>query len=659
MEKQKGKTMKIKILFIVLFVALGILCTGTGANAQGPNPTASKSKAPSTNAGTAFTYQGQIKQSGTLYTGTCSMQFGLYDALLGGTQIGATQTVNGVSVASGLFTTPIDFGANAFDGNKRFLQIAVKCGSDSTYTTLAPLQELTPAPYALSATNFSGSLAGDVTGTQNSTTVTKLQNRTVASTAPTTGQVLKYDGTQWTPGTDNTSSYQNVIIVAKSGGNFTTISAALASITTNSATNRYLVWVAPGIYNEKVIMKQYVDIEGAGETATKITSAGSSGITGTVKGADNSELRHLTVENLGSNTYAIAIFNDGASPRLTHLTIHATGASYSSRGIDNYYASSPTIKDVTITASGGINCYGINSDTAAPIMTNVIVTVSGATSNYGIVNTSQGTSAAVMTNVTVTASGGTNNYGVHNDTSSPKMSLVVVTALGGTHNIGIENIQSASPTMMNVTVTSSGGTGSNWGVHNDASSPIMIQVSATGSGGTNSFGVLNSNLASATMTNVIAKGISGSSENAGVYSQSSSPTMTNVTATSVGGNRSYGVYFQSANPATLINVTATASGGVNNYAVFNDQSSANIQNSTLRASGGSSSYGLYNNATSGTYKVYVNNSQVSGGTNSIKNAAQFTTRIGASLMDGASTGTSPTCAGVYDTNYTFYASTCP
>jgi hypothetical protein len=56
------------------------------------------------------------------------------------------------------------------------------------------------------AGGFTGSLSGDVTGGQNSTTVGALQGHPVASTAPSDGQVLKWDASQnkWAPGTDNT-----------------------------------------------------------------------------------------------------------------------------------------------------------------------------------------------------------------------------------------------------------------------------------------------------------------------------------------------------------------------------------------------------------------------------------------------------------------------
>lgn len=59
-----------------------------------------------------------------------------------------------------------------------------------------------------SSTNFSGSLSGDVTGTQSATTVGKIQNRTVAATAPTNGQVLTWvtANSDWEPAASSVSS---------------------------------------------------------------------------------------------------------------------------------------------------------------------------------------------------------------------------------------------------------------------------------------------------------------------------------------------------------------------------------------------------------------------------------------------------------------------
>lgn len=100
--------------------------------------------------GTAFTYQGQLKQGGNPVNANCDFQFGLWDAASGGTQIGSTQTATNVSVTNGLFTVPVDFGTGAFNGEARWLAISVRCPAGSgSYTALSPRQALTPAPYAL------------------------------------------------------------------------------------------------------------------------------------------------------------------------------------------------------------------------------------------------------------------------------------------------------------------------------------------------------------------------------------------------------------------------------------------------------------------------------------------------------------------------------
>ena len=110
--------------------------------------------------GTVFTYQGQLKQSGSPASGAFNMDFKLYDALTIGNQVGPTLFFNGmfgnpppVSVTNGLFTVQLDFGA-VYNGDKRWLEITV------SGTTLAPRQELTATPYAMKAL----SAPGDGTG---------------------------------------------------------------------------------------------------------------------------------------------------------------------------------------------------------------------------------------------------------------------------------------------------------------------------------------------------------------------------------------------------------------------------------------------------------------------------------------------------------------
>lgn len=101
--------------------------------------------------GTAFTYQGKLDSNGAALNGVADFSFRLFDAALGGNQLGVVN-LNGVPITDGLFTVSLDFGAAPFAGAARWLEIAVR-ETGLNYTTLTPRQALTPAPFALYALN--------------------------------------------------------------------------------------------------------------------------------------------------------------------------------------------------------------------------------------------------------------------------------------------------------------------------------------------------------------------------------------------------------------------------------------------------------------------------------------------------------------------------
>lgn len=102
-----------------------------------------------------FTYQGRLRTGDMDATGTHDLRFRIYDADVGGTQVGTTICLDNVDVRGGLFTAWLDFGVAPFGGEARWLEIEVRadatpanCGVGA-YATLSPRQPLAATPYAL------------------------------------------------------------------------------------------------------------------------------------------------------------------------------------------------------------------------------------------------------------------------------------------------------------------------------------------------------------------------------------------------------------------------------------------------------------------------------------------------------------------------------
>src|SRR5215510_11850324 len=103
----------------------------------------------------SFTYQGRLTDGGTSANGNYDLRFAVFDSLSGGTQVALTQTLNTVAVSNGVFTVSLDFGANAFNGANRFLEISARPSGAGGFTLLTPRQQITSTPYAVRSLNAS------------------------------------------------------------------------------------------------------------------------------------------------------------------------------------------------------------------------------------------------------------------------------------------------------------------------------------------------------------------------------------------------------------------------------------------------------------------------------------------------------------------------
>jgi hypothetical protein len=146
--------------------------------------------------GTAFSYQGNLNVSGASANGSYDLTFTLFSSSNAIGQLGDTVTNLNTGVTNGLFAVALDFGPGIFTGPNVWLQLGVRTNGGTIFTTLAPLQPITPSPYAifantasnllgtLSAAQLSGTLTNNTTGNAaTATTATYASSATTAATA--------------------------------------------------------------------------------------------------------------------------------------------------------------------------------------------------------------------------------------------------------------------------------------------------------------------------------------------------------------------------------------------------------------------------------------------------------------------------------------------
>ncbi|MGI9015155.1 MAG: hypothetical protein ACR2GY_13040 [Phycisphaerales bacterium] len=97
-----------------------------------------------------FTYQGELRQGGEAVNDNCDFRFTLWTASTGGSQVGPLVQVLNQPLSDGRVTADLDFGASAFNGSNRWIQIQVRCpAGNGEYIMLTPRQPVRPTPYAM------------------------------------------------------------------------------------------------------------------------------------------------------------------------------------------------------------------------------------------------------------------------------------------------------------------------------------------------------------------------------------------------------------------------------------------------------------------------------------------------------------------------------
>lgn len=202
----------------------------------------------------------------------------------------------------------------------------------------------------------------------------------------------------------------NTVQVWPGGAQFTTIQAAINSITNASPQLQYQVSIGPGTYNENVTMKDNIFLMGAGEDTTTITAPGQMNFGGgVVNSASNCGISDLSITATGGSwgtcPVGIKIMGSGKF-HISNVTITCSDSNNPGnniRGITNNtgsYVGYVIIGDSDINVSGssgdsvcvGIEGFGTASDNNLSFFIDLCTIA--ATTGYGV-------SLAVAANATI------------------------------------------------------------------------------------------------------------------------------------------------------------------------------------------------------------------------------------------------------------------
>jgi len=571
-------------------------------------------------------YTGMVTEGGTPYDGTGHLKFALVNAAgdisywsNDGTSTGGGEPTAGVQLelSEGHFNVLLgdttlanmtSLDASVFSGTERYLRVWFS-PDEITFTLLSPAQRIASVPYALQA-----------------------QEAVDADTV---------DGFH---ANQLGAHYQNLVIVAKSGGDYTSIQAAIDSIGGEAVDNPYLVWIAPGVYNEAIILKSYVHLQGSGQGVTIITSSVLNGseppIQATMVMASDTSLRDLSIENSGTGMVNAALINSGigvlldnimvrtygggttnyaiylqdGGTSLQHVTAISTNGSNSNYGLYNKHWSGATLSGGLFEAYGGMNTYGIYSTGTATYLEASHITargIYGSTNNYGLYNTDE--SESTLFGGSFNGNGGVEAYGIMNDGFTFNAE--------GIHTLG-ENASSVNAGFQNSNVMAN-----------------LRGGSFIGTGGDSAYGIINDGGYLVTI-GVFSFAELGSSANYGLSSHTGATAeLHGGKILASGGVEAYGINSSMSAHLRTRNVTVLAENATTaNYGLYNDDSTASyLIGGSFAAISGGDTYALYNIGSSGhisALNLYIQGEFGSGTNYAIYNDGGAITSVTYCVMDG-------------------------
>jgi hypothetical protein len=418
---------------------------------------------------TTFTYQGRLTDVGVAATGQYDLEFKLFDAA--GAQVGPRLTREDVAVTNGIFTVSLDFGAGAFDGNERTLEIGVRQGaSTDAFTALAPRQAVTSTPYAIrsltaaNATNATNAqqlggtaasqyvrtddgrltdartpLAGSSNYVQNTTTpqagvsFNVAGNGTVGGTL--SGNVVN-TATQYNiggsrvlgvVGTNSTNTYTGIGAGATNGGSNNSFFGRSAGLNTTGGSNSFFGTFA-GVFNTTGFNNSFFGFQAGrfnttgAENAFFGTLAGEANTTGNSNAFFGSRAGEANTTGLDNAFFGKSAGNVNVNGNSNSFFGTSAGVSNTSGANNSFFGRSAGFSNTT----GGSNTFfGLNAGLANTTGSNNTIIGSGANVGSGdLTNATAIGSGAIVSQSNSLVLGNAVNVGI--GTSAPTFKLHVL-----------------------------------------------------------------------------------------------------------------------------------------------------------------------------------------------------------------------------------------
>ena len=447
-----------------------------------------------------------------------------------------------------------------------------------------------------------------------------------------------------------------MVVVAKSGGDYTSVQAAIDSIGDASAGDPYLVWVAPGVYVEEVTMKPYVHLQGAGQEATVVSltihltshvslrdlTVGGNGTSTALRATDGTtdtlmaDVTARALSTLLSYNRAVYLSGSGTHVTLQNVTALAENGDYN-YGLHSIFGAAVTLHGGSFTARGGDDAYGIylqEGHTTILKATGITALAENANDkNRALFNYYAG--ATLYGSSFLAQGSGSENAGLYNYYGDVTLYGGSFTAREGSNAYGVYNRYYTILEAQSITALAENGD-HNYGLYNNFLSDATLRGgSFTAHGGNNADGIYNGYNASLDAESVIALGEDSGLDNQGLYNyRGADATLRGGSFTARGGSNAYGIYNDGSDLGPTIDsigITALGeNGSSNNFGLYNF-SNADLDADSSQFIG--DDYGLY---------------QTNG-----------TVRLGVTQLDGGAYHSSGAliCFQVYDENYNSYS--CP